>query len=117
MSCQVSSPVLSPPGRNTQSSTQPGRGCTATVRADAVSVLIENVHLTDASFVLATLQKDRTGVWVRAAVPDAANAAVTVHLNKAPGQSAKVAWFVLRRSELRVDRGEAVGSPSEARHR
>jgi len=42
-----------------------------------------------------TLQKDRVSVWVRRVVPNVANAAVTVYLNMAAGQSTRVAWFVL----------------------
>jgi hypothetical protein len=45
--------------------------------------------------VLATLQQSLSGIYVRAAVPDAAGSSFTVHLSKAPSADAKVAWFVV----------------------
>ncbi len=51
--------------------------------------------LTAASLVLATLQQDKAGVWVRSAVPNIAGSSVTVHLSKAVTASIKVAWFVI----------------------
>ena len=53
------------------------------------------VKLTPASMVLATLQQSLPGVYVEAAVPDIQNNSITVHLNKAVTQHAKVAWFVV----------------------
>jgi hypothetical protein len=41
------------------------------------------VALTAASLVLATLQQDKTGVWVRSAVPNIPGSSFTVHLSKA----------------------------------
>ena len=51
--------------------------------------------LTAASLVLATLQQDRAGVWVRSAVPNVAASSFTVHLSKAVSASTGVAWFIL----------------------
>jgi hypothetical protein len=45
--------------------------------------------------VLATLQQNLSGVYVRAAVPNIAAGSFTVYLSKAPSASAKVAWFVV----------------------
>jgi len=53
------------------------------------------VALTPASLVLATLQQDVPGVWVRSAVPNVTAKSFTVHLSKAVSAKTKVAWFVL----------------------
>ena len=53
------------------------------------------VALTAASLVLATLQQNRAGVFVQAAVPDVSRSSFTIHLNKAVSASTKVAWFVV----------------------
>jgi hypothetical protein len=41
------------------------------------------------------LQQDRSGVYVRSAVPNVAASSFTVHLNKAVAASTSVAWFVV----------------------
>ena len=51
--------------------------------------------LTSASLVLATLQQNLSGVYVRAAVPNVTGSSFTVYLSKAPTTSTKVAWFVV----------------------
>jgi hypothetical protein len=66
-----------------------------TVPAGKSTVTKTGVALTSASLVLATLQQDRAGVWVRSAVPDVAASSFTIHLSKAVSSSTKVAWFVL----------------------
>jgi hypothetical protein len=53
------------------------------------------VALTSASLVLATLQQDRAGVWVRSAVPNIAGSSFTVHLNKTVTASTSASWFVV----------------------
>jgi hypothetical protein len=53
------------------------------------------VALTSASLVLATLQQNRAGILVQAAVPNVAGSSFTVHLSKAVSASTKVAWFVV----------------------
>ena len=53
------------------------------------------VALTAASLVLATVQQDAAGVWVRSAVPNVAGSSFTIHLSKAVTASTKVAWFVV----------------------
>jgi len=45
--------------------------------------------------VLATLQTNRAGLYVQAAVPNVSNGTVTVYLNKKVTAATKVAWFVL----------------------
>jgi len=68
-----------------------------TVAAGKSSATQAGVALTAASLVLATLQQDRSGVWVRSAVPDVAASSFTIHLSKAVTASARVAWFVVNR--------------------
>ena len=51
--------------------------------------------LTSASLVLATMQQDRAGVYVRSAVPNAATSSFTINLSKAVTASTSVAWFVV----------------------
>jgi hypothetical protein len=71
------------------------RSGTLTVAAGASSATKTGVTLTAASLVLATLQQDRAGVWVRSAVPNVAASSFTVHLSKAVSASTGVAWFIL----------------------
>ena len=66
-----------------------------TVRAGQSSATKTDVPLTSASLVLATLQQDHEGVWVRSAVPGAARNSFTVHLSKAAPARMTVAWFVV----------------------
>lgn len=66
-----------------------------TVAAGKSSGMVTGVALTSASLVLATLQQDRAGVWVRSAVPNIAASSFTVHLSKAVTASITVAWFVV----------------------
>ena len=66
-----------------------------TVAAGTSSATQTGVALTSASLVLATMQQDRTGVYVRSAVPNAAGSSFTVHLSKAVSASMSVAWFVV----------------------
>jgi hypothetical protein len=56
---------------------------------------VTGVALTAASLVLATLQQNLSGVYVRSAVPDIPASSFTVHLSKAVTTGAKVAWFVV----------------------
>jgi hypothetical protein len=66
-----------------------------TVAAGSSSATRTGVALTAASLVLATLQQDRAGVWVRSAVPNVAGNSFTIHLSKAAAASTTVAWFVV----------------------
>src|SRR5712691_11914633 len=66
-----------------------------TVAAGSSTVTKTGVALTAASLVLATLQQDVPGVWVRSAVPNVAGSSFTVHLSKAVSAATKLAWFVV----------------------
>jgi hypothetical protein len=71
------------------------RSGTLTIRAGRSSAVKTGVALTSASLVLATLQQDLAGVWIRSAVPDVAASSFTVHLSKAVPAPTKVAWFIV----------------------
>jgi hypothetical protein len=66
-----------------------------TVAAGQSSATKTGVALTSSSLVLATMQQDRTGVYVRSAVPNAAASSFTIHLSKAVTVSTSVAWFLV----------------------
>ena len=66
-----------------------------TVAAGKSSATQTGVALTSARLVLATLQQNLSGVYVRAAVPNITGSSFTVYLSKAPTASSKVAWFVV----------------------
>jgi hypothetical protein len=66
-----------------------------TVPAGKSSATQTGVTLTSASLVLATVQQDRPGVWVRSAVPKVTAHSFTLHLSKAVPARTKVAWFVV----------------------
>jgi hypothetical protein len=66
-----------------------------TVAAGKSSATQTGVALTAASLVLAVVQQNLSGVYVRAAVPNTTGSSFTVYLSKAPTASAKVAWFVV----------------------
>lgn len=66
-----------------------------TVAAGSSSGTVTGVALTSASLVLATLQQNLAGVYVRSAVPNTAGSSFSVHLSKAVSVSAKVAWLVV----------------------
>jgi hypothetical protein len=66
-----------------------------TVAAGSAKVTKTGVSLVAGSLVLATLQQDVPGVWVRSAVPNVAGHSFTVHLSKASPVRVKIAWFVV----------------------
>ncbi len=66
-----------------------------TVGAGTSAVTKTGVALTAASLVLASVQQDRAGVWVRSAVPNVVGSSFTIHLNKTVAASTTVAWFVV----------------------
>jgi hypothetical protein len=72
-----------------------GRSGVLTVAAGKATVTRSGVALTAASLVLATLQQNVAGVYVRAAVPSVSGSSFTVYLNKAVPAGTKVAWFVV----------------------
>jgi hypothetical protein len=61
----------------------------------ASSATVRGVDLTGNSFVVATLQDNIPGLFVRAAVPTPTARSIAVYLNRAAPQAARVAWFVL----------------------
>lgn len=71
------------------------RSGTASIAAGSSSVTVPGMALSAASLVLATLQQDRVGIYVRSAVPDPAARSFTVHLNESVTVRTTVAWFVV----------------------
>ena len=67
----------------------------ATIKAGNASVVVNNVALTSASLVLATLQQFQAGISVAAVVPSPANSRFTIRLNQAPTVNLRVAWFIV----------------------
>jgi hypothetical protein len=59
------------------------------------SVVVSGVALSAKSMVQAMVQKNITGTWVRAAVPNVSGSSVTIYLNKAVSKSVPVAWMVI----------------------
>lgn len=66
-----------------------------TVPATKRSAKKTGVPLTASSLVFATIQQDRPGVYVEAAVPSVAGSSFTIYLNRTVASATKVAWFVL----------------------
>jgi hypothetical protein len=71
------------------------RSGTLTIAAGGSSATQTGVALTASSLVLATLQQDRAGVWVRSAVPNIPGSSFTVHLSRVVPAAMSVAWFVV----------------------
>ncbi len=51
--------------------------------------------LSASALVLALLQTPVANLWVRAAEPSQATGEITIHLNRAPARSVKIAWFIV----------------------
>jgi hypothetical protein len=66
-----------------------------TIAAGSAKGTVTGVALSSASLVLATLQQDKTGLYVRSAVPNVAGSSFTINLSKAVTASITVAWFVV----------------------
>src|SRR5262249_28135843 len=80
-----------------------------TVAAGKSTATQAGVALTRASLVLATVQQDRPGVWVRSAVPAVTAHSFTVHLSRKVPARTRGAWFGGNRTGLpaaRVSSGE-----------
>jgi len=71
------------------------RSGVVTLPAGASSAIVRGVQLTGNSFIVATLQDNFPGLFVRAAVPNPVARAITVYLDRAAPQAARVAWLVL----------------------
>jgi hypothetical protein len=65
------------------------------IAAGSSSATKTRVPLSAGSLVLATLQQDRAGVYVRSAVPNIAKHSFTIQLNKAVTKATTVAWFIV----------------------
>jgi len=66
-----------------------------TVPAGSSTVTHSGIALAAQSLILATLQQNRAGVFVQAAVPDVAGSSFTIHLSKAVSKNTTVAWLVV----------------------
>jgi hypothetical protein len=66
-----------------------------TLQAGQSSVAKTNVTLSRYSMVLALLQTNRAGIYVRAVVPSPSTSSFRVYLNAAVPGTTNVAWFVL----------------------
>lgn len=78
----------------------PKKSVTVTIAGPALTGPVTGPPATPGSLVLAVLQTNLSGVYVRAAVPSFGTNQVTIHLNKAPGSSdspktVTVGWFVV----------------------
>lgn len=67
----------------------------AVVPAGADLITVTGPAIGAASMVVATVQQDKPGVAVRAAVPDPAAGSFTVHLTRSSPTETAVAWFVI----------------------
>ena len=65
------------------------------VHAGASSLKHTGVRLHNESLILATLQQDVAGVYVRCAVPHATKNAFTIYLNKKVSSGTRVALFIV----------------------
>jgi hypothetical protein len=66
-----------------------------TILAGQASVTKSSIRIDAGSLVLAVLQQDRSGIFVRSAVPNATGDSFTIHLNKAVASDTKVGWFIV----------------------
>lgn len=67
----------------------------STTLSSGSSKTVTGVALTASSLVFAVLQTNRSGVWVRAIVPNVAGSSFVVYLNTSVSASTKLAWFVV----------------------
>ncbi len=56
---------------------------------------VSGMSLTSSSYVLATLQTDTAGLYIRSAVPAPAASTITIHFNTTAPAGTRVAWFVV----------------------
>jgi hypothetical protein len=71
------------------------RSGVVTIPAGKKTVKVSSVAVTNGSFVFATMQYPRSGVYIAAAVPNVDTDSITIYLNKGVTYATKVAWFVL----------------------
>ena len=75
--------------------TQFARSGTLTVKAGTLAVTRTGIRVDPGTLVVAVLQQDRPGVYVRSAVPNASGSRFTIRLNKAVSGDTKVGWFLV----------------------
>jgi hypothetical protein len=73
------------------------RSGVVTVAKGKKTAKVSSVALSDGSFVFATMQYPRSGVYIAAALPNVDTDSITIYLNKAVTYDTKVAWVVLDR--------------------
>ena len=73
----------------------PHRSGTLTILAGSSSITQTGINIDSSSVVLATLQQNRSGLWVQAAVPSVSGSSFTIYLNHATNSNAAVGWFVV----------------------
>jgi len=73
----------------------PSRSGVLTIAAGKSSVSAAESALAAGTIVLATLQTNRAGVYIQAAVASSASGKITIYLNKKVTAATKVAYFVL----------------------
>lgn len=78
-----------------QGVTQFKRSGKLTVKAGTGKATKSGIRIDAGTLVLATLQQDRPGVYVRSAIPDAAGHSFTIHLNTTVSKDTTVAWFLV----------------------
>lgn len=66
-----------------------------TVKAGKSAVTKTGIRIDAGTLVLATLQQDRPGVYVRSAVPNAAGDSFTIRLSEVVASDTKVGWFLV----------------------
>jgi hypothetical protein len=66
-----------------------------TITGQATATVTVPGGLSASALVLALLQTPVANLWVRAAEPHGATGEITIHLNRAPARSAKIAWFIV----------------------
>ena len=71
------------------------RSGSVTIPAGSSSLTRTGIALDSQSLVLATLQQNRSGLWIQSAVPNASGGSFTVFLNHATNTDTVVAWFVV----------------------
>lgn len=67
----------------------------ATTTAAGKKLKVPVAGLSASSFVIATLQQPKKGVYVAAAVPNVVAGTITIHFNKAAPKGTRVGWLVV----------------------
>lgn len=78
-----------------QGVTQFRRSGRLTIKAGKDFATKTGIRIDAGSLVLATLQQDRPGTYVRSAVPNSAAGSFTIRLNTTVGADTRVGWFIV----------------------